>query len=283
MFSCRYSKRFQNQIFTKYNLIFPEEDYFKVDDNLFCVTDGVTRDLVGGEVRPYPQTKEEAQYIAEHYPNPSGAYQSSVIIAENFVKYLKKCGEAISEEAIFECIKKANKDVWNINKDRDIDYIGEDLYCSEAVGGVITNEFLYCFGIGDCFIKAFDENYNEIFSTINDHLYMEEYEEEFLKKGMYSWMDPRGRVLIRAALRNNSIISYNGKKAGYGALTGEDRAMDFVNTYKIPLDNVNYICAFSDGCLPYFENKEISQKTILNPDSIKTGGSERTLVIYEKL
>lgn len=281
MFKLRYSKRYQNQIYTKYELTFPEEDYYYLEDNIFCVADGVTRDLIGGDIRPYPQTKEEAKYIAEHYPNPSGAYDSSKIIADNFVKYMKQNKENKNEEKVKEAIKKANKDVWEINKNRNIDYVGEDLYCSEAVGGIITEEYLYCFSIGDCYIKVFDKNINEIFSTENDHLWMEAFEEEYLKKGNYDWFDPRSRLLIRGALRNNYIITYNGKKVGYGALTGEDRAMDFVKTYKIPLKNAKYIVAYSDGCMPYFENKKESESTLNNPDKIKLDGSERTLVIYE--
>ena len=36
------------------------------------------------------------------------------------------------------------------------------------------------------------------------------------------------------------------------------------------------------GLGKYFENEEVSQKTIQNPDSIKDSGSERTLVIYSR-
>ncbi|MBR2744498.1 MAG: protein phosphatase 2C domain-containing protein [Clostridia bacterium] len=282
MFKLIYSERFQNQIYTRYDLKFPEEDYFYVEDNIFCVADGVTRDLKGGEVRPYPQTREDAEYIAQHYPNPSGSLDSSKIIANNFVKYLKENLDYIDEEQIKNAVRRANKDIWEINKDREIDYVGEDLYCSEAVGGVILGDFLYCFGIGDCYIKVFDEQYNELFSTENDHEWMEEFENDCLKSGEYNWMDPRYRLLIRGALRNNFIITHNGKKAGYGALTGEDSAMDFVKTYKVPLNNVKYIVAYSDGCIPYFENKSEAEQSLKNLDRIKEDGSERTLVIYEK-
>lgn len=280
MFKLKYSNRYQNQIYTKYDLKFPEEDYYYVENNIFCVADGVTRDLVGGEIRPYPKTKEEATYIAKHYPNPSGAYESSKIIANNFVKYMKEA-EAINEHFVFEAIKKANKDVWEINKDRKIDYVGEDLYCSVAVGGIIADEALYCFGIGDCYVKVFDENKNEIFSTVNDHQWMEAFEDEYLRNGEYEWINPRYRLLMRAGVRNNYIVTYKGEKVGYGALTGEDRAMDFVKVYKIPLDKAKYIVAYSDGCMPYFENKEEVEKTLKNPDRIAKNGSERTLIVYE--
>ncbi len=277
-----YSRRYQNQIYTKYGIEFPEEDFFCIYNNIFCIGDGVTRDLIGGEIRPYPKTEDEAKYIAEHYPNPSGAFMSSKIIANNFVKYIKEREKNVDESIVKQSIKKANKDVWEINKNRNIDYIGEDLYCSVAVGGIIKDDFLYCFSIGDCYIKTFDDNYNELFATENDHFYMENYEEEFLKKGLYAWQDPRSRVLIRAGVRNNPIISYKGKKVGYGALTGEDSAMEFVKIYKVKLNNTKYICAYSDGCMLYFENKDESKKTIEIPDRIAECGSERTLIIYER-
>ena len=283
MFKLIYSKRYQNQIYTKYNLKFPEEDYFYLEGNIFCVADGVTRDLIGGEIRPYPKTKSDAEYIAKHYPNPSGALESSKIIANSFVKNVKKFSNNIDEEKIKTAIRDANKDVWEINKNRKIDYVGEDLYCSEAVGGIILDDFLYCFGIGDCYIKTFDEEYNELFSTENDHEWMEKFENDYLKSGEYDWMDPRYRLLIRGALRNNSIVTYNGEKVGYGALTGEDSAMDFVKIYKVPLKNVKYITAYSDGCMPYFENKVETEKTLKNIDIIEKEGSERTLIVYEKL
>lgn len=281
MFKLKYSNRYQNQMYTKYDLEFPEEDYYYIENNIFCVADGVTRDLIGGEIRPYPKTREEAEYIAKHYPNPSGALKSSKAIADNFVKYLSEVKE-INENAVFEAIKKANKHVWEINKDRKIDYVGEDLYCSVAVGGIITDEALYCFGIGDCYIKVFDENKNEIFTTINDHEWMEAFEDEYLRNGEYNWMNPRYRLLMRAGIRNNYIVTYKGNKVGYGALTGEDRAMDFVKIHKIPLDKAKYIVAYSDGCMPYFENQEETEKTLENPDRIVENGSERTLIIYEK-
>lgn len=282
MFKLKYSKRYQNQIYTKYNLQFPEEDYCCFENNIFCVADGVTRDLENGEIKPYPQTEEEAKYIAKHYPNPSGAYLSSKLIADGFIKYIKEYAQ-IDEKTIYEAVKKANKDVWEINKNRNIDYIAEDLYCSEAVGGVIEKDYLYCFGIGDCYIKTYDENCNELFTTENDHLWMEEFENKYLKSGEYNWMDPRYRLLIRGALRNNYIVTYNEKKVGYGALTGEDNAMQFIKIKKVSLEKVKYIAAYSDGCMPYFENKEEAQKTLQNPDRIMQDGSERTLLIYERV
>lgn len=282
MFSLKFAKRYQNQIYTNYNIEFPEEDYYNLYNNIFCIADGVTRDLKKGEVVPYPKTKEQAEYIANNYPNPSGALMSSKISADNFIEYIKQYEETqINEEVVLNAVKKLNKDIWEINKGREIDYLEEDLYCSEAVGGIILDNYLYCFSIGDCYVKCYNSEYEEVFVTENDHLLMEKYEDEFLKSGEYNWFDPRYRILIRAGLRNNSIITYNNKRVGYGALTGEDSAIDFVKIYKINLEDVKYICAYSDGCMPYFEGS-VAKKTIENPEIIAKEGSERTVIIYEK-
>ena len=87
---------------------------------------------------------------------------------------------------------------------------------------------------------------------------------------------------MNICMRNNSIVTYHGKQVGYGALTGEERAMDFVKIYQVPLQDANYIVAYSDGCMPYFENQKEVKKTLENPDRIKENGSERTLIIYER-
>lgn len=282
MFELKYDNSYQSKIYEKYNIEYPREDYYLVDNNIFCVADGVTRDLAKGKVMPYPKTKEEAQYIADNYPNPSGAFSSSKIIATNFVKYIKENQNCVDKDIIKQAVKKANEGVWEINRDREIDYIEEDLYCSEAVGGIITEKYLYCFSIGDCYIKIFDYNNNEIFATENDHMWMENFEKDYLKSGEYNWFDSRYRLLIRGALRNNYIIMKDGKHVGYGALTGEESAMNFVKIYKVPLEDAKYICVYSDGCMEYFESKEKLKEILEETDIIKQGNSERTLVIYER-
>ena len=50
----------------------------------------------------------------------------------------------------------------------------------------------------------------------------------------------------------------------------------------IELKDVKYVAAYSDGCMPFFDNKDEAEKTLNNPDRIRENGSERTLVIYEK-
>ena len=86
MFKNIYAKMCNNKIFDVYNIEPVPEDYFLVDDNIFCIADGVTRDTIEGKAVPYPKTKEEVVEWKKMYPNPSGAYESAKICGDNFVK-----------------------------------------------------------------------------------------------------------------------------------------------------------------------------------------------------
>lgn len=176
MFKMVFSKLYDNVIFTKHGLKPVVEDYFKTNDNIFCVADGVTRDDINGNAVKYPDSEQEAIEWVKNYPNPSGAYESAKIICESFVENINKLKEGeITKEDIEDCIKRANRNLKSINENRLIDYVKEDFYCCEAVGGIIKKNNLYCFSIGDCHITVLDSDFNTIFTTINNHLQFEEY------------------------------------------------------------------------------------------------------------
>lgn len=283
MFKLKYAELYDNDIFRKYNVKPVVEDYYNVYENIFCVTDGVTRDNINGKNVPYPKNKEEVLEWVKYYPNPSGAFKVAKMCADRFIEYFKENKLTLSEKVIFQAVKEINEKIWLENKDRKINYLNEDLYGTEAVGGIIINDTLYCFAIGDCHIKIFDNNFQAIWETEDVSINFEKYENDFLKPLGFDWSNPKDRILIRAGIRNNSFISYNGENVGFSALTGEDNVMNFVKTYKVNLSNVKYICAYSDGCEPYFENQETIKEVLKNPKVISKEGKERTLVMFEKI
>lgn len=276
MFKLKFAKTFDNSVFIKNNIKPVVEDYYCLNDNIFCVADGVTRDSINGTNIIYPETLEEVKEWINIYPNPSGAYEAAKIVANNFVEYIKEKKE-LNEKIIYEAVQNANKEVWQINKDRKIDYLKDDLFCTVAVGGVIKQNRFIGFSIGDCHITILDENFEIIFETINDHLNFEKYEKETLSKYGLNWENPKDRILVRAGFRNNPII----KDKSFGVLSGEKEAMEFVKTYEVDLTNAKYVCVYSDGCEPNFENKEKIKDTIINPEEIKNSGKEKTLIIFE--
>lgn len=284
MFKLNFSKTFDNCVFTKYDIKPVQEDYFAVKQNVFCIADGVTRDLIDGSSTPYPQNRDEAEEIFKKYPNPSGAFDAAKICADSFVKYSSEYYKnEITTGEILEFVRKANHDILEINKDRDIDYLVNDLFCCVAVGGVIVENKLFCFAIGDCHVTLLDENLNQVFNTQNNHLDFENFEKEYLKDKGFDWDNPKDRILTRAAFRNNPLIKHNGKQVSFGVLSGEENSIHYVNVYEVPLDNVKYICAYSDGCEPNFLNADSIENLINNPDSIGKAGKEKTLIMYERV
>lgn len=282
MFKLKFAKMYDNSIFEKYNINPIAEDYFKVEDNIFCVADGVTRDSIYGESIPYPQNKQEVEEWIKVYPNPSGAYEAAKICAESFVEKLLEYDKKIDENVILDAIRIANNKIAKINENRKIDYLANDLFCCVSVGGCIIENTLYCFSIGDCHITAFDENFNIKFNTINNHKQFEDYLEIYSKENEYDWNNPKDRVMVRRDFRNKPGKLYNNKEISFGVLSGEKEAEHYIDVYKVDLSQIKYICAYSDGCEPFFETKEIAKKIIIEPEQLKNEGKERTLVIYER-
>lgn len=282
MFKLKFAKMYDNNIFKEYNLEPVAEDYFLVKDDIFCVADGVTRDSVNGEVIPYPKNKEEVEYWVGVYPNPSGAYEAAKICADNFVKYVSECADEINEDNMKEIVKKTNQEIWKINKDRKIDYVKDDLFCCVAVGGKIVDNTLYCFSIGDCHITLLDENFDTKFTTINNHKQFENYLDMYCKENEFDWSNPKYRIMVRRDYRNKPEVKYKEQEVSFGVLSGEKEAEHYIDTYKVDLTDVKYICAYSDGCEPFFENKEKLKEIIQNPERLQNEGKERTLIIYER-
>lgn len=282
MFQLKFAKMYDNSIFKKYNINPIAEDYFAIQDSAFCVADGVTRDSINGTPVPYPKNKEEAQKWVSTYPNPSGAAEAAKICSETFVKEISMQKE-IDEQTISNVIKKVNKKIWTINEGRKIDYLAEDLYCCVAVGGIIVKNILYCFSIGDCHITALDKEFNTKFTTINNHRQFEDYlEDVYCKENNYDWNNPQDRIMVRRDYRNRPNKKYQGKEISFGVLSGEKEAEHYIDIYKVNLNDIKYICAYSDGCEPIFASKEKTQEILQNPEKLENEGKERTLIIYEK-
>ena len=282
MFKLKFAKMYDNTIFEKYNKQPVAEDYYAVKENIFCVADGVTRDSIYGEAVPYPKNEKEVEEWLKVYPNPSGAYESAKICAEEFAKNVSNYDGKISENIILEAVKKANKEIAKINKNRRIDYLANDLFCCVAVGGCIIEDTLYCFSIGDCHITAFDKDFNVKFTTINNHKQFEDYLEIYSKEHQFDWNNSSDRVMVRRDFRNKPDKKYKNQEVSFGVLSGEEGAEHYINVYKVDLKEIKYICAYSDGCEPFFAQKEETIKIIKEPEKLKNEGKERTLIIYER-
>ncbi len=288
MFRLLFAKTYDFGIMLKYKLDHVIEDYYVAKDNLFCVADGVTRERLDGKVFSYPLSLEEAVDINNNYPNPSGASKASKIFVDTFINDVQK-QEVVNENAIMNCVKRANEELKNLNSDRSIDYGVEDFYCCVAAGGVIKDNTLYCFSIGDCKIRVLDDDYNVLFDTTqsdinsSDEVIKKPSEYDNIDDANWNWNNIEYRKYYRKEYRNNTIRKQNNMSC-FGALTGEEQAIEFVNTYIVPItDKAKYILAYSDGCDSFMGTKENRKVVIDNPDIMAEEKHEKTLIIYKRI
>ena len=286
VFKLKFSKTYDFAIMIENNLNHVIEDAFIANDNVFCVADGVTRERLDRKVFSYPETLEEALDLIKNYPNPSGASIAANLCVDSFTDFISK-QDNISKDILKYAVQLCNKKIAKLNYHRKIDYTQNDYFACVACGGIIKDNTLYCFGIGDTQIRVLDSDYNTIFSTkpTTQALSLKKYKTPFWFDALYhqksNWNSEKFRGYYRRNVRNNVLFRIL-KKHTFGALTGEKRAMFFVNTYEVPLENAKYILAHSDGCDDCLLNKEQIKSVIENPEQIRLEKHEKTLIIYEK-
>ena len=286
MYHLKFAKTYDFAVMQENHLEHVLEDSYSIKNSFFCVADGVTRDRLDGKATTYPQTLEEAIELIEHYPNPSGAATAAQICSNTFVSFLANEVE-FSEKKMLEVVKKINQQIANINQKRKIDYIKNDYYGCVAVGGVIQEDILYCFAIGDCVIRTLDNDYNILFDTSTSTVEksLTPYRQPFLLRHIYkekwNWYNDKYRRFYRKHVRNNPI-RLMVRKYTFGVLTGQKSALSFVKTYTVPLEKVKYILAYSDGCNECLKGKGAIKEVIQNPEIIQKEKHEKTLIIYER-
>ncbi len=287
MYALKFSKTYDFGIMEKNGIKHVLEDKYYADNSMFCVADGITRDFVDGTPMKYPENMEDVKTILEKYPNPSGAARAAKDCVNNVVTYLKEkmnAEEQIEREDLKKAVEYANFTIGKINEGREIDYLSEDEYACVSVGGVISEDRLTCYFIGDSGIKVLDKNYNTIFDTTllqkNHPDFLIQYGQKLFPK-TFNWRSTFVRKRIRKVDRNNLTLLRTGIN-NIGVLNGDEKALSFIYTYQIPLDKAKFIIAFSDGCEELLKTKEQIKRAIKNPESIREGFWEKTLIIYEK-
>lgn len=260
---------------------FPIEDQYYANDTEAIVADGITRDPIGiSDFSKY--TMDE---FLKRYPRPSGSELSSKVICKAFSE---------SDGTLIERLIKANKSVKDLN-DKYIDkcdYLENDYYASVASCVSIKDNILNYAYICDCGIIVYDKNGNIKFKTEDDK---EIYSDPYINKIGIPWNLPEARKIVRSKYRNNINNIVDGKCVSYGALTGEDTAINFIRTGQLELTDGDIIIVYSDGLTHYLHDKEFI-KQILHfdvkefeeymenkaHDDYEKYGKERTIVIFKK-
>ena len=228
------------------NCSFPIEDQFYASLNDAIVADGITRDPIGIDDLA---TISPQDFILK-YPRPSGAEIAAKEICETFAKT-----KGTLKERLIDC----NKSVKKLN-DKFIsvcDYLQNDYYGAVASCIHIENDILDYAYICDCGVIVYDKLGNVKFQTDDDKMI---YSDPFINKINIPWNLPEARVIVRRDFRNNLNNVYDGKCVSYGAITGEESAIEFIKYGQVSLSNGDIILVYSDGFTNFLHDKEfISQ------------------------
>lgn len=262
------------------NCNFPVEDQYYASDNLAIVADGITRDPVG----VYNLSNISFEEMIKVYPRPSGAELASKVIVESFSDF---CGN-LKEQLI-----QANKKVKELNDQfiTSCDYLQNDYYGSVASCAYIDNDILHYAYICDCGVIVYDKNGTIKFQTGDDK---ELYSDPYINKIGIPWNLPEARIIVRRDYRNNLKNMQDGKCVSYGALTGEEAAVQFIRSGRIGLSAGDTVIVYSDGFINFLHKKDFIYN-ILNFDKKKFEtyidsyskedynkyGKEKTLVILK--
>ena len=116
-----------------------------------------------------------------------------------------------------------------------------------------------------------------------------------LIKQVFHGICPKQEKKVRSEYRNNLNNIVDGKCVSYGALTGEEDAINFIRSGKLKLEDGDTIIVYSDG-FSYYLNEFEFINNIINFDNAvfetyieekskedyEKYGKEKTLVMFKK-
>lgn len=205
----------------------PNEDIVLCDDErkIYILLDGVSRDKINGK-----------------YPSPSPAREVSELFAKEAYDYLKKSDGKYELKYIKDAFIKGNEAIEHYN----IKYYD---FLPGTVGIVccIYKDRLYYGYIGDCYGRLIRNDEILVFTKCQT-------EKIAIHKKEYSSKE------IRNEICNNIKHPY-----GYGVLTGQKEALDFVVFGEYCLNNVDMVFLSSDGIEPFLAG--LSREDFVNGDA----------------
>ena len=274
-----YTNTFEN-IKTK-GINFPIEDQYYASDNEAIVADGITRDPIG--ISDFSKTTKRE--FLEKYPRPSGAELAAKEICSTFPE---------TKGSLVDRLIETNKSVKRLNDKYipECDYLENDYYGAVASCICIKDNILYYAYICDCGVIVYDKFGNTKFKTEDDK---EIYSDPFVNNIGISWNLPEARKIVRSEYRNNINKVVDGNCMSYGALTGEESAINFIRSGQLKIEEGDIIIVYSDGVTYYLNDKEFINHIInFNKDTFEKYieekskedydkyGKEKTLVMFKK-
>ena len=260
---------------------FPIEDQYYASSTEAIVADGITRDPIGvDDLSKYP-IKE----MLMRYPRPSGAELAAKEACDSFSK---------TTGTLYDRLVLANDAIKSLNDKyiKECNYLDNDYYGTVAACIRIDGNNLEYAYICDCGVIIYDSEGNIKFKTEDDK---EICSDPYINMIGIPWHLSEARVKVRSEYRNNPNNIVDGKCVSYGALTGEETAVNFIKAGSVELQDGDTVILYTDGFSYYLTDKEFINSIInFDKDSFENYvnnksredyekyGKEKTLVMYKK-
>lgn len=222
----------------------PQEDFLLMSKKypIFVVADGVT--LI--------------QFILEKkaYPNPSPAGDVARIFCEQLLKAAEDRYESYTETDTKEIFKIGNEAVRKYNQGQGrtkevVDFWDNDFFAATAAFVVLKNNTIYWGSICDSYVAHFSSGQCTFRSP--DCNAMAEAE---APKFTGDVNDQKAKAIYAWSTKRNGI-DVNGRLIGYGVVTGEAAAEQYLNTGMFEVKSGDIVAVFTDGFEDYMSLKEL--------------------------
>jgi len=235
-----------------------KEDAWEVSSKypIFAVADGVTLRGKG----------------KEYYPIPSPVLKVAKIFCQEAINFAERNYQNFSLREVKKVFEFTNRKIKEFNKKRgitkerkDFNYWDVDFYHCTAGFALIKDRKLYWGKICDSEISVYDKKGNLKFQSPSGGVFNKSgpWDKEMAQ---FQQGTPEREAEARRVYRNR--LDKRNKPYGWGALTGEKEALDYLNKGVINLAKGDIIFLFTDGFKDYFDLEEF-KKALSNWKNLK--------------
>ncbi len=218
----------------------PNEDHFTADDQngLYLIADGVTTTPAAGD--PYPDLAGGQMaartfcdlahtfllaHISELCTSPVETMRMALIAANDAIRVLNLAHHRYA----------------------GANFADQDYYGTVAAMAAVLGDKLYLLAIGDVTVTLNRGTHLALITDVQTDN-VRTYKQTMLERGLGA---RELTLAIRRDYRNRiHARGLGGEPVGYGVLTGEAGALDFVKDHTLPLEGGDRILLASDGLLP---------------------------------
>ena len=249
-----------------------DADSHSINENRFCVSDGVTRDLRNNDEFKFTIDPLTLLKTIRYYPQVFKLKEVSDMCTKTFTS------SSITDlEKLLIIINEKIRIFNETHIGKKVDYLGNNLFGLTAAGGIIKDNRLHCFNVADSNIMVLDK-FCGIVSRTDDDFTSKISERDKAMKNLchqLSWSDNQYRADFRSIYRNTDAT------LSFGTLTGEKKALDHIHYYNFDLTNARYIYAYTDGYIPVMDDFMKRQEFVIKK-TYKVD-KEATIVGYKRI